>query len=97
MEDSIQTILNYNTPEFNYIKLAEELAELSEVILKRYLKKEEHKPPIERVIEELGDVLLRMKVLATQEGITFDVNARLQKKTFQILQWIDDCKYKGGA
>ena len=97
MENSIQTILNYNKPEFNIIKLAEELAELSEVVLKMYLKKEEHKPPKERLIEEMGDVLLRMRILAIQEKISFDVNTRLQNKTLQILHWIDEGKYKGGA
>jgi len=79
------------------IKLAEELAELSEVVLKMYLKKAEHKPPKERLVEEIGDVILRLKILSKMENISFDVNARVQKKTFQILQWIDEGKYKGGA
>lgn len=96
-EDSIKTILAYNRPEFNYLKLAEELAELSEVVIKRYLKKEENKPPLSKLVEEVGDVLLRLKILSRMENISLDINIRVINKTAKLLEYIDEGKYKGGV
>lgn len=95
MRDAIQEILEYNDPLYNYFKLAEELAELSEVVLKRALKNETHCPPLERLVEELGDCLFRMKVISRMEGIAMKVNERIQKKNEKLLEYIDKGKYKG--
>lgn len=95
--EAINEILEYNAPEYNYIKLAEELAELQEVIIKRYLKKEEHKPPIAKVIEEMGDVILRCNILMTQEDIKMQVAERVVEKQHKLLNYIDNGQYKGGV
>lgn len=97
MREPIKEILAYNKPEFQYIKLAEELAELSEVIIKRYLKKDPHKPPIEKIIEELGDVKLRIELLIAQENIHYHVEDRILQKSNKLLNYIDNGEYKGGV
>lgn len=93
----VKEVLGYNKPSYNYIKLAEELAELQEVIIKRYLKKEEYKPPMAKVIEEMGDVYLRLNILAEQEGIKMEVAERVHEKGKKLLDYIDAGKYKGGV
>lgn len=95
--DAVQEILDYNAPDYNYIKLAEELAELQEVIIKRYLKKEAFKPPMAKVIEEVGDVVLRLKVLSRMEGIAVPIANRVNEKSTKLLSYIDAGKYKGGV
>lgn len=97
MENSIQTILDYNEPNFNYVKLAEELAELSEVVLKRYIKKEKNKPPLYKIVEEAGDVILKLRILSRMEDISDDINKRVLFKTEKLLGYIKEGKYKGGV
>ena len=97
MNYKITRILEYNNPEFNYIKLAEELAELSEVVLKMYVKNLENRPPMSKLIEEMGDVLLRMRILAIQEKINVAVNERVEQKANKLMEYIEQGKYKGGV
>lgn len=97
LEQKIDNIIKYNTPSYNYIKLAEELAELQEVIIKRYLKKPENAPPIEKVIEEAGDVLLRIAILGKMENIYEAVGERMETKADQLQNYINEGKYKGGV
>lgn len=97
MEEAIKQILIYNRSDYQYVKLAEELAELLEVVIKRYLKKPENKPSIEKLIEEMGDVLLRMKLLAEMENIKEEVNTRMHAKCTKLLTYIAEGKYKGGV
>lgn len=97
MQQEIQAILDYNKPEYQYIKLAEELSELQEVVIKKYLKRPENQPTMAKIIEEMGDVLLRMKILATQEDIQDAVNTRMGEKIKKLLGYIDEQKYKGGV
>jgi NTP pyrophosphatase (non-canonical NTP hydrolase) len=96
-KDIVKELLAYNEPGYNYLKLVEELAELQEVVIKRYLKKEENKPPLEKLVEEMGDVLLRMRVVATQEKIKDEVSQRVADKSSKLLGYIKEGKYKGGA
>jgi hypothetical protein len=50
--------------EYNHLKAIEELAELLEALIKRVTKKGGMKDPGERhVIEEIGDVKLRLRIL----------------------------------
>lgn len=91
---SIQRIIKHNTPKYNYVKLAEELAELQEVVLKRYVKKPENAPSIDRLIEEMSHVLLRMKIIAIQEDIQDKVNIGMSNKCEQLMEYISEGKYK---
>ena len=97
MKEDILKILEYNKPEFNYIKLGEELAELSEVVIKRFLRKDPHKPPLAKIVEECGDVLLRIRILSAMEGLDDEINERQNQKKEKLLKYIANGEYKGGV
>ena len=92
----VKEIINYNDERYNISKLAEELFELGEVCMKMLNKKPDKKPPIEKLIEELGDTILRCKVLSTQLNITKEVNTRAIAKAEQLYAYIEQGRYKGG-
>ena len=90
----IQKVIKYNSPEKTVLKVLEECAELSEVLLKYLTKTPEFKPPIEKIIEEMGDVKVRMKILANALGITEKVEEREHLKLLQLKEWVEQ-KYEG--
>jgi NTP pyrophosphatase (non-canonical NTP hydrolase) len=69
------------------LKVAEELAELSEVLIKRVTRTKELKPPIEKLIEELGDVFFRSHCLIAKLGIHEKVEDRIRQKSIQVEKW----------
>jgi NTP pyrophosphatase (non-canonical NTP hydrolase) len=69
------------------LKVIEESSELIEVLIKRVTKSQDLKPPVEKVIEEMGDVIFRMAILAKKLGIEKDVAARIDEKSEQISKW----------
>lgn len=96
MPNFVKLIIENNKREYNYLKLIEELTELNEVLIKRITKKSENAPSKDKLIEEMGDVLLRMKVVAQLENISADVNKRVNDKADKIVNSIYKGKYKGG-
>lgn len=85
-----------NRPEYNLLKLGEELAELQEVVLKTHLKIPEKRPPIEKMIEEVGDVVFRLGVLIKQYDIQDKIGERIDFKVGKFLSFFEEGKYKGG-
>lgn len=75
------------------LKVLEECAELTEVLIKRETKAEGMKPPMEKVIEEMGDLLFRIDIMMEKEGITEQVRARYEAKAAQIDEWFTN-KYE---
>jgi len=75
------------TEERHVLKALEECAELSEVLLKYLNKAPQYKPGKEKIIEEMGDVMYRLGVLAKKMNIEGEVSARLEEKTIQINEW----------
>lgn len=81
--EELEQILSLEPQEFSILKLAEELAELQEVILKLLTKpkgalegdRKEH------LIEELGDVKLRINILSYKLNINKQVGDRVIEKT----------------
>lgn len=61
LDANIQTILDTNTKKYNKMKLVEELNELSSELVKS-LTKEDGEGLHDKIIEESGDVLLRLEV-----------------------------------
>lgn len=74
------------------LKVIEEATELNEVLVKRLTKREDLKPPIEKVIEEMGDLQFRMMVLAAKLNIQNEVAERFKFKNKQVLKWIKENK-----
>ena len=87
-----------NKTKYNYLKLAEELAELLEVVIKFATKVKEKRPPKEKLVEELGDVMFRILVLAAAKGEEFgeDSNLRVEEKALKLYNYYKEGKYVGG-
>ena len=87
MEDIINKMaFNFETEKLS-LKVMEEMAELNEVLIKRVTKKGDMKPPEEKVVEEMGDLLFRMKILQRNMGIEHKVAERFRSKSQQISEW----------
>lgn len=69
------------------LKVVEECLELSEVLTKFVTKAEGMKPPVEKIVEEMGDVSFRMEILIKKLGIQDAVVARYHEKYQQIDEW----------
>lgn len=78
-------------PEDKFIlKLLEECAEVSEVLLKYLTKRETLKPAKEKIIEELGDVVFRAKALARKMDIEKEVQQRVEQKAKIMYEWVGE-------
>lgn len=87
-----------NNKIYNKTKFLEELAELSEVILKHINKHPKHKPEISAITEELGDVLFRFTIYSKSEGISQDsITNRITKKANICLQNLKQGNYVNGV
>lgn len=88
-----------NDKKYNLTKAAEELTELTEVLLKTANKKPADHPGSQALIDEVGDVKIRLHMLSAMYGQDLDqaVHERLLYKTNKYLQYIKDGKYDGGV
>ena len=95
-EKILKELVNTNQEMYNWQKLAEELFELGEIVMKRINKDKTHKePPIEKIIEEMGDVVLRINILAEKAKITDKIEIRMYDKLITLGGYMDDNKYIG--
>jgi NTP pyrophosphatase (non-canonical NTP hydrolase) len=85
-----------NDPSYNRLKLCEELTELTEVLLKYNNKAEAYKPEDSKIIEEMGDVILRWFVLVFQMDVEDEIAARVEGKCKKLFKHYVDGKFKGG-
>ena len=74
------------------LKVVEESMELNEVLVKTITKRQDLKPPVEKIIEEMGDLSFRMNVLALKLGIMREVKQREREKFEQVSQWVAENK-----
>ncbi len=95
--DVLKMLANTNNSDFNKLKLCEELAELSEVLIKSHTKHPDNKPPMEKIVEELGDVSIRMAIFALEHGIESQIEDRIFSKLERLLEYVKAGKYKGGV
>lgn len=93
---AIDNTLEINNSTYNHSKLLEELLELSEVLIKMINKIPEKQPKSDKLIEEVGDVLLRLEVLIVKENIQEEVSKRINDKIKQLDAWRTEGKYKTG-
>lgn len=88
-EQVFDYMINQNEKSYNFLKAIEELQELS-LILTQDMSKGVHE---EKIIEEIGDVKFRLKVLESY----FDpekIKQRINKKLAKNLNYIKQNKYK---
>ena len=95
--DILVEVAEYNTYDRILLKVAEECTELAEVLIKHVIKSEEYKPPIEKLTEEMGDVLFRVWVATKKLGNEKQVQERTANKARQVKEWINSEMFKGGA
>lgn len=94
-DEVIKTILTTNSRRYNLEKAVEELLELAEVLMKKVLKEGGPKEPKDQeVIDEIGDVAIRMLVLMELFGEEA-VNTRVSYKLDKFAEYIKANKYKG--
>lgn len=90
MKKTIKKLAKTNDKTYNILKAIEECQELA-LILTQYLSKG---APTSKIIEELGDVKFRVKVLTH----LFDkeaINTRCRTKVLKCKEYLDQNKYKG--
>lgn len=89
----IKTLVETNDYDYNLLKAAEELQELSLVLVQTVLKKKKVDP--QEVIDEIGDVKIRLKII--EEFFDKDkVKARIGYKISKFSEYLLKGKYKNG-
>lgn len=99
--EEVVDALKKNTTEFTTLKLIEELAELQEKLIKFHLKSASHKPKMNEILDEIGDVGLRVTLFLDHHTTDdFDpgeyVDERVEKKIKKLHGYYKEGKYKGG-
>ena len=90
----VDHLTDYNSFEYNLKKAAEETSELSTVLLQTLNKfGSEKQPGDQAIIDEIGDVQLRLDVLKRIYG-NAEVNARMDRKAKKYAELIESKKYK---
>lgn len=92
-KELIKYLVKNNDYKYNLLKTAEELQELSLVLTQMALKKE--KVDKQEVIDEIGDVKIRLKVIEHFFSRK-KVKKRIKFKLDKFRSYIKEGKYKGG-
>ena len=91
----IDELVKTNSYKYNLQKSVEELLELAEILMKKVNKKGGPKePPDQDVIDEIGDVQIRLEILKEIFGQEA-VQARINNKLVQFRNYIEEEKYIG--
>lgn len=87
----------HNTKKYNLTKAAEELVELADVCLKMANKKIDKHPSKQALIDEIGDVKARIKMLMISTGVkNSDLRKRHIEKANKYLGYVKENKYNRG-
>jgi len=89
----IKYLVKNNDYKYNLLKTAEELNELSTILL-QYVNKD-NKVDKQKIIEEIGDSIIRIKVLKKLFNRK-KVKERIKFKLNKFRSYIKEGKYKGG-
>lgn len=93
MNDTIKKLIETNNPDFQLLKAVEELNELSTALMQYYNKKG-RKTTKQDVIEEIGDVKIRLKILEKVFGKE-RVKTRYLYKLNKFANYLKNSKYIG--
>jgi NTP pyrophosphatase (non-canonical NTP hydrolase) len=80
-------LIKHLPKQLNILKVVEECAELSEVLVKYVTKSEEFKPTLEKIVEEMGDTVFRIIVLSKLLDVQDEVQGRLEEKAQKLYDW----------
>ena len=85
LKDKINIVASERDLSFCYLKTAEELFELGEILIKMVTKPNGSDDRIPHLIEECGDVMLNIKILASKLYIEDEVKKRVESKLDTLL------------
>lgn len=85
LKDKINTVASERDLSYCYLKTAEELFELGEILLKQVTKPTGSEERIPHLIEECGDVILNVKILTSKLQIENKVKKRIESKLETLL------------
>ena len=88
MNKTVKLVAETYTQEQIILKVLEECAELSEVLLKFLTKKPELKPPTSKITKEAGDVIFRIAVMAEKMKLTDEINDRVNEKEQIMFEYV---------
>ena len=85
LKEKINIVASERNLSYCYLKTAEELFELGEILLKQVTKPNGSDDRIPHLIEECGDVMLNIKILASKLYIEDEVKKRIENKLDTLL------------
>ena len=85
LKDKIELVASERDLSYCYLKTAEELFELGEILLKQVTKPDGSEERIPHLIEECGDVILNIKILVSKLKIEDKVKKRVESKLETLL------------
>ena len=85
LKEKINIVATDRDLSYCYLKTAEELFELGEILLKQVTKPNGSDERIPHLIEECGDVIMNIKILASKLYIEDEVKKRIEKKLETLL------------
>jgi NTP pyrophosphatase (non-canonical NTP hydrolase) len=94
-EELIIHLVNTNANDYNILKCCEEMAELNEKLLKYVTKWPGYKPKVEDIVEEIGDTLVRLKVVTAMLNVDKAVQDRIDYKCNRLIRYIETKEHKG--
>lgn len=85
LKEKLNIVASERDLSFCYLKTAEELFELGEIIMKQVTKPQGSEERIPHLIEECGDVILNIKILTSKLYIEDKVKKRIEDKLETLL------------
>ena len=85
LKEKINIVASERDLSYCYLKTAEELFELGEILIKMVTKPQGNEDRIPHLIEEAGDVILNVKILASKLYIEDEVEKRVEDKLNTLL------------
>ena len=85
LKEKINMVASERNLSYCYLKTAEELFELGEILIKMVTKPNGSDDRIPHLIEECGDVMLNIKILASKLYIEDEVKKRIENKLDTLL------------
>lgn len=85
LKEKINIVASERDLSFCYLKTAEELFELGEILLKQVTKPNGSEERISHLIEEAGDVIMNIKILTSKLKIEDKVKKRVESKLETLL------------
>lgn len=88
----IDYMASKNGEDYNLRKAAEECSELATVLLQKLNKKIDGAPEDQEVIDEIGDVIIRLEILKKMYPEE-EIQRRVDLKTGKYVDYIDEKTY----